>query len=203
MKQTLLFDLFGVIAHSQSGHGRKRLTRTAGVAGAAEREFWNAYWQLRPPYDQGLVTGADYWQRVGHTLGIEFDERHSAELVEADIASWSSVDAAMVDYLGELAGSGHRLALLSNIPAELAGHYDRHPWLDRFQVCAFSCRIGHVKPQPAAFRWCLEALDAEAGHVLFIDDRPDNIRAARSLHMQSHLFKGLAPLRDRVRALTA
>jgi hypothetical protein len=47
-----------------------------------------------------------------------------------------------------------RLALLSNIPEELASHYENHhSRLEMFQVRGFSCRIGHAKPDPAAFRW--------------------------------------------------
>jgi hypothetical protein len=34
-----------------------------------------------------------------------------------------------------------------------------------------SCRIGHAKPNPAAFRWCLDALAVPANQVVFVDDR--------------------------------
>ena len=197
MAEILLFDLFGVIAHHQSPHGRSRLAYTAGVSDAAEAAFWNAYWRLRPPYDQGLIAGSDYWQQVAHTLGTTFGDQQVTDLITADIASWSAVDDSMVDLLGELTSSGCRLALLSNIPEELAAHYeDHHTWLDHFQLRAFSCRIGHAKPQPAAFRWCLDALGASAGQVLFVDDRHDNIQAALSLGMQGHLFTTPAQLQE-------
>jgi len=196
---TVLFDLFGVIAHDQASDGRDRLVSRAGVGDVGERAFWDAYWQLRPPYDQGLTTGPCYWQQVARSLGTGFDDRQIADLVAADIASWSSVDGAMVDLLGELASSGLRLALLSNIPEELAVHYDRRQaWLDHFELRAYSCRIGHAKPQPAAFAWCLDALDTRAEQVLFVDDRSDNIRAARSLGLHTHLFTTPAQLREQL-----
>ncbi len=39
MTGTVLFDLFGVIAHHQSAEGNHRLARTAGVPAPA---FWDA-----------------------------------------------------------------------------------------------------------------------------------------------------------------
>ena len=105
--------------------------------------------------------------------------------------------ATMLALLGELAASGQRLALLSNIPEELAAHYElHHRWLEMFQVRGFSCRIGHAKPNPAAFRWCLDALAVPADQVVFVDDRGENIRAAQTIGIRCHLFTTPARVRE-------
>ncbi|WP_330166848.1 MULTISPECIES: HAD-IA family hydrolase [Streptomyces] len=99
-----------------------------------------------------------------------------------------------------LAAAGRRIALLSNIPERLAVHYEeRHAWLKPFQVRAFSCRIGHAKPEPGAYRWCLDALGTEAGRVLFVDDREENVRAAEAGGLRGHLFTIPADLREALR----
>ncbi|MBM7169515.1 HAD family phosphatase [Streptomyces sp. G44] len=197
MRRTLLFDMFGVIARHQSEDGRARLVATAGVP---EAPFWEAYWGLRQPYDRGDVTGPGYWRRVAEALGTIFGREQVARLIEADIASWSRVDATMVTLIEELAAAGERIALLSNIPEELALHYEaRHAWLRHFQVRAFSCRIGHAKPEPGAYRWCLDALETEPGRVLFVDDREENIRAAEAAGLRGHLFTTPAALREALR----
>lgn len=190
----VLFDMFGVIACHQSQDGKDRLAATAEVP---ESAFWEAYWGLRRPYDRGDVTGTAYWRRVADALGTRFDEDRIARLVEADLASWSAVDETMVALVEELAGAGRRVALLSNIPEELAARYEeRHAWLKHFEVCAFSCRIGHAKPEPGAYRWCLDALDTAPDRVLFVDDREDNIRAAEAAGVHGHLFTSPARLRE-------
>lgn len=184
--RTVLFDLFGVIARLQSPEGKDRLVRTAGGSAPA---FWDAYWALRPPYDRGEIRGPGYWRQVADSLGTHFDDHRIAELIEADIAGWSAVDDTMVALVEELAAQGRRLALLSNIPEELASYYQaRHAWLNHFQVCAFSCRIGHAKPEPDAYRWCEQALREEPDRILFVDDRRENVRAAEALGMRGHLF---------------
>lgn len=194
MTGTVLFDLFGVLARHQSAEGKNRLVRTAGASG---RAFWKAYWALRPAYDRGQVTGPGYWHQVADALGTRFDRRRIAELVKADIAACSSVDDTMVALVEELAASGRRIALLSNIPEELAVHYEtHHRWLQHFQILAFSCRIGHVKPEPDAYRWCQNALRDDPARILFVDDRQNNIRAAQATGMHGHLFTSPTRLRE-------
>ncbi|WP_309240363.1 HAD-IA family hydrolase [Actinomadura sp. J1-007] len=93
--------------------------------------------------------------------------------------------------------AGRRIALLSNIPEELACRYEeRHAWLGHFEVRAFSCRIGHAKPEPGAYRWCQEALGDRPDRILFVDDREENIRAAEAAGMRGHLFTTPDRLRE-------
>jgi len=107
------------------------------------------------------------------------------------------VDEVMVALVEGLAASGRRIALLSNIPEELATYYEaHHDWLGRFPLRAFSCRIGHAKPEPGAYQWCLNALNTAPDRVLFVDDREENIRAAEAMGIQGHLFTTPARLKE-------
>ncbi|MFJ8660392.1 HAD family hydrolase [Streptomyces sp. NPDC093795] len=195
---TVLFDLFGVIALPQPLEAQAALVATAGTPAPP---FWDAYWRLRPPYDRGDLTGPAYWREVGTVLGTRFDATRVGALIDADLASWSAVDEEMVALVGELAATGPRLALLSNIPPELANHYEQHhaAWLQHFDVRAFSCRTGHAKPDPAAYAWCLRALAAPPRDVLFVDDREENVAAAHAAGLHGVLFTGAADLRTALR----
>ncbi|MET9885605.1 HAD family phosphatase [Streptomyces sp. NPDC006430] len=184
--EAVLFDMFGVIARVQSPQARGVLERTAG---ADPDRFWEAYWSRRAPYDRGDVTGPAYWRGVCAQLGIVSDDRLTAQLLAADLASWSEIDQRSVDLLGRLADRGVVLGLLSNIPEELAARYEAtQPWLRRFAVLGLSCRIGSAKPEPAAYEWCVRELGLPAEEILFVDDRVENVRAARELGLQGHVF---------------
>lgn len=190
----LLFDLFGVIACHQPPSGIAEIERVAGIPAA---ELWEAYWALRQPYDRGDQDGPAYWRAIAARLDRTFDGDRIAALIAADLRSWREVDQAMVDYVGELAeSSGSTLGLLSNIPVELADDIERrHRWLDRFRVRAFSCRIGHAKPESGAYEWCLRAFGCAPSEVLFIDDREENVAAARRAGMHGHRFTSRTALR--------
>lgn len=191
----VVFDLFGVIACAQSPTGRAEILAAAGVPAGCAEEFWRAYWELRPSYDRGRLSGPDYWRSVAGAVVTAFTRARIAELIAADCGSWRAVDPRMLDLLDVLARSGLTLGLLSNIPPELADEFlQRHAWLGRFAVLGFSCRIGHVKPEPAAFDWCIRTLGVEPARILFVDDREENVRAARACGMQGHLFTDAATL---------
>ncbi|MFF2298139.1 HAD family hydrolase [Arthrobacter sp. NPDC058127] len=181
----LIFDLFGVIAKDQSQEGRDALLATGGVP---EEDFWAAYWNQRPPYDRGEVTGTQYWTAVSGQLAASFDPNRIGQLIDHDIASWSVVDDQMIALLEDLSRT-RRLALLSNIPREIGEYFlRRHRWLDLFEVRGLSYQIGYAKPERETFEWCVRELGIEPHRALFIDDREENIRAAQQAGLRGHLF---------------
>lgn len=106
----------------------------------------------------------------------------------------------MVELLEDLAPV-RRLALLSNIPHEIAEYYITcHKWLGLFEVRAFSNYMGYAKPELEAYKWCLGELDIDPGQALFIDDRAENVLAAQNLGIGGHLFTSLTGLTQKLHA---
>lgn len=189
----LIFDLFGVIARDQSQEEAEILRASTGTHG---KDFWEAYWALRPPYDRAEISAMEYWTSVGDRLHVTFDRTLVHKLVAHDVSSWATVNDEMVGLLEELT-STHRLALLSNIPRDIAEHYVKaHKWLDLFEVRAFSNYTGYAKPAPEAYERCLGELGTEPGRTLFIDDRRENVLAAAKLGIPGHLFSSPKALRQ-------
>ncbi|QFG25546.1 HAD family phosphatase [Actinomadura sp. WMMB 499] len=195
MSDVIVFDLYGVIARTQSPEAVRRIESLAGRSGPA---FWDAYWSCRPAYDAGQESTA-YWTNVAAALGTEFPDVPA--LIEADLDSWTDVDDRMVDLVGELADEGRTLGLLSNIIGDLVPRIEeRHgSWLARFDALTYSCRIGVAKPDPRAYRICAERLGVDPADVVFFDDTERNVLAAREVGMRAEVFTGP----DQVRALVS
>lgn len=193
MPDVIVFDLYGVIARTQSAEAVRRIESLAGRSGP---EFWNAYWSHRPAYDAGQESAA-YWTDVAASLGTEFPDVPA--LIEADLDSWTDVDDRMVALVGELADEGRTLGLLSNIITDLVPRMEeKHAsWLARFDALTYSCRIGVAKPDPRAYRICAERLGVDPADVVFFDDTERNVRAAREVGMRAEVFTGP----DQVRTL--
>lgn len=191
----VLFDMFGVVAMDQSPTVRAAMVEYTGHDHDA---FWAAYWAPRQDYDRGDLDGPSYWQAVGELLGETFDRERVERLLDLDLDSWSRLNEDSVALVTELSDAGVPLALLSNIPPELAARFEeRHSRvLDLFPVRGFSCRIGHAKPEAGAYRWCLERMDVPAGDVLFVDDNRANVDAAGKLGFQGHVFTSVPELRQ-------
>lgn len=193
MIQAVVFDLFGVLASNQPAEAKARLE---SVLAADPDEFWRCYWQFRPMYDIGSVSDGEYWQRVAAALGARLGSAELATLCRLDDESWAGQNDAVVDFAFELAEAGLLLALLSNIPARLAGYLDRrHGWLDLFGVTGLSCRLGVAKPDPRAFAAVMDGLALDPAAALYIDDRAENVQAAGDYGMHVHHFTEIAALR--------
>jgi putative hydrolase of the HAD superfamily len=195
-----LFDLFGVIAMPQRPGA---LATMAAWCEAPPDAFTEAYWTLRPPYDAGHQTAPEYWTALLRQLARPADPHAIEKLRLADIYSWSRIDRRMAAFAQSLRTRA-KVAILSNIPAD---HADAllaaQPWMRTLDHLAFSGKINAAKPDPAAFHHCMAALDATPADFLFIDDRAENIHAAKAIGMAGHLFTGLADVTTTINAWLA
>jgi putative hydrolase of the HAD superfamily len=99
--------------------------------------------------------------------------------------------------------AGHRLALLSNMPAPYADHLEAsHACFALFEQRAWSGRIGLAKPERAIFDHLQTMLGvSDATQLLFIDDHEGNVDAARGLGWQALHFRSSAQAEADLRAL--
>jgi putative hydrolase of the HAD superfamily len=111
------------------------------------------------------------------------------------------VEAEMLA-LCQAAARESELAMFTNNGRWLAEHAESIvpellPLFGGRMVCAGHLRL--CKPEPQAYRACLERLGAQAADTLFIDDRADNVEGARSAGMRALLFENVATLRAQLR----
>jgi HAD superfamily hydrolase (TIGR01509 family) len=102
----------------------------------------------------------------------------------------------MEELLAELKASSVEMHALSNYP-DWYLLIERKLKLSRFLHWTFvSCRTGHRKPAPEAYRAAIDGLGVPPEELLFVDDREENCAAARALGIESIRFRGVGPLRE-------
>ena len=185
---TIVFDMFGVIARMQSDAGKARIAEAVGLPD--DQRFWHTYWKHRGDYDAARVDIAGFWNAMTTELGKPLDPAKLQEVEDADMASWAAFDPEMIDLLYRLRDAGHRLALLSNLPTELAEYHAKETFFEVFDVVGQSCKIGVEKPDPRAFEWVAGQLGTPMDQILFTDDTQENIDAAAALGIVTHRFVG-------------
>ncbi|MEV8632358.1 HAD-IA family hydrolase [Streptosporangium sp. NPDC051023] len=183
MTTWMLFDYGEVICLPQPAGAMAAMAAMAGCDGDA---FHDRYWSHRDAFDRGLASHL-YWSGV-LDRDLEPGDPIVTRLEDADIASWSHLNPASMDMLGDLAGS-HRLALLSNAPEPIAAAIDAAPWASAFDHRFYSCRLSLAKPDPAIFESVLERLGADPADVTFLDDRAVNVDAAAGLGINAVLYR--------------
>jgi len=158
------------------------------LTGAQAALFAGAYWRHRSDYDRGRLSGEEYWQRVGADQGAELTTERIAELVREDAMSWARPNERMVAWLLALVDAGVPTGILSNMARntwELIG-----PRFVGVASLTLSFEVGEVKPEPAIYLRCLESLGVEPAEAFFVDDRRENVEAARELGMEAVVFEG-------------
>jgi putative hydrolase of the HAD superfamily len=169
----------------------KRLT------GLDHDRFESLYWADRHGYDEGKVTGLEFWQNLLRDSGIGEKPGLAEELNLWDARMWTTENSAMLEWQLAIKARGLKTAILSNMGDNVLANMERtFDWLDRFDVLVWSYKLKMAKPDPEIYRHVLRELGVEGSEALFLDDRLVNIEAARKLGMQGIVFTNVERLRE-------
>jgi 2-haloacid dehalogenase len=124
-----------------------------------------------------------------------------AELIRAYFDRWPEMVAGAVEQsveiLAELKEAGREIYALSNWSAETYPHArKRFDFLGWFDCAVLSGEIGVIKPNREIFDFLLKKTGRRAAELVFIDDSPVNVDAARELGFDAIHFRSARQLRD-------
>ncbi len=194
----VIFDMDGVLCHTDFLRGREILGKRIGVTAAAiEAKIYRASFDHES--DQGRFTAEQYLQGMVARLGVAVGR-----------ADWLAArKAAMTPDPGMLAlarALGRRvgIAMLTNNGPVLRDHIGEvfPEVVEVFGARAFfSCEFGAGKEAPRVFALLLDRIGGTPAETLFIDDSADYIDNARAAGLNVHHFRGIDPLRACLTAL--
>jgi len=193
--RAIVFDLFHTLTGLESEWCD--LPWTSDVLGI-DRAVWNtaltvqSRWRVageeRDPYR--IV------ERLARAIDPSITDETLRKAVEVRTArfrhSLSRVPPANVETLRRLRAAGFRLGLISNADVMEVATWADSPLAGLFDVEVFSCLAGCVKPEPAIFARCLDALDVAAEESIFVGDgSSDELVGAKSVGMTTVLVSGV------------
>jgi putative hydrolase of the HAD superfamily len=195
------FDYGGVISYYQDKDAMKDLADLAGIDAAL---MGRIYWDNRPIYDQGLVTGADYFKNILADVGVFADPELIEKLITRDLASWSAVNPETEKLMNDVKKAGLKTAVLSNMVRDFADRVkETLPVFGIPDVIVFSCDVDAVKPEEKIYRILLEHLGCGAEELVFFDDVEANVEGARKLGITALPWKGPDEARKELAVLCA
>lgn len=181
--RAVLFD-FGLVLSGPPDPVAMRRIET--ILNVTHSELSAAYWRHRDDYDLGVLDGVSFWKTVGAELGHPPNEIELAQLLEADVELWTQPNQPMIDWAAAVQRAGIATGILSNMgDAMETGIVARFPWIAGFRHCTFSHSLGIAKPDERIYRHAIAAVGEPAAATLFIDDRVENVDAARAVGLQA------------------
>lgn len=192
MIDTVVFDLGGVLI---DWHPRHLLQHVADGPASTE--------ELIVALD---IAGAQ--RELDRGVSIEqvrsrWRERYAdhAGIVERYFDDWDDTIAGAFDdvvaILDELRSGSVRLYALSNWSGDLfRRNRERFPFLEWFDGLLISGDVQLVKPDPEIFELLAQRYEIEPARAVFIDDREDNVEAARASGFVGVMFTSAGQLRE-------
>lgn len=149
------------------------------------------------------VFGSRWWGELDHGIYEEdeilahFREDNREHLDEFNLV-WDNRDklvepyAYALEWIEQLKASGLKVYLLSNYPRDVFALHTEcgcFPFLDKVDGKVVSGFVKMVKPNADIYEHLLSEYGLDAGECVFVDDREENVDAARALGMKGIVFK--------------
>jgi len=191
--RAVIFDYGRVLTGPPDPAAHAALVR---ITGLSSDRLDGLYWADRQAYDEGKLTGLEFWRRLVGEAGLELGEPAIAELNLWDARMWTRGDRAMLDWQLAIKQRGLLTAIVSNMGDSVHEYMVRElDWLSRFDVLVWSYQLGVAKPDPAIYRYALERLGTQPEETLFLDDKVENVETAGALGMRGMIFSTIEKLR--------
>ena len=186
----IVFDFAGVVFHWQPTTMLRRVLPALATDEAAaihwvEQIFqsWGGDWA---DFDRGTVEVLPLMRKIAARTGLpEADVQRAVYAIPQELQP----DGDTLALMQELREAAHALFYLSNMPAPFADYLlAQHDITRWFIDGVFSARVKLSKPDPAIFELAAERFGARPEDLIFIDDVPANVLAARAAGWQAIQF---------------
>ena len=185
--QLICFDLGGVLV--RLANGWEDCCRRTGVSlPNAGEDAWAKHHELMLQYETGEIDDARYLVDAPAVLGGGVDAGAVVKVFDAWLIGMYPGAAELLD---DLKARGLKTACLSNTNPRhwttltRTGAYEPLTRLD-YRLASHELRV--MKPHEDAYRKAEAATGFRSGQILFFDDRPENVAAARAVNWHAELI---------------
>jgi putative hydrolase of the HAD superfamily len=133
-------------------------------------------------------TDEEFWLSYANDNAIELPS-HWAASFRSVMQTSLGVNLKMYALVGELQEQNILVAMLSNTTERRSKIFRSFGLYKPFDPCLLSCEIGLRKPDPKVYELLLKTLNLPAQEVIFVDDKLENIEAAKKLGIDAILFE--------------
>ncbi len=197
MITTIIFDYGGVLGSDATEWSTrfKDIARILKLTPAQLDALWKSMW---PALGTGHVSLNEFWRAALKKSGKKEKRGTLMNIYRRNIF----LNVHMLDMVLTLKKKGFILALLANESREGMKMKKEKFSLDKvFDTIYCSADLGVVKPDPHIFKYVMNDLKTPPEKILFIDDRKENIRAAKKLGIRTILFRNDAHARKALHKL--
>lgn len=195
--KAIIFDLGNVLIHFDARRAARRFARHAEVP---VKKVWQHFFtsRIEKAYTRGEITTREFFRHAKRAFNSTIDFATFSKL-------WNEIfwENRGIRTILEKLSRRYPLYLISNTNALHFNHVRREfPEIFRhFRKTFPSHWVGHRKPDPRIFWKVLRRIRLRPEEVLFIDDMPNFVEAAKKVGMRGIRFRSNAQLKRELRKL--
>lgn len=190
----VVFDYGMVLSGLPDAKAHAELLRITGLSHEAFEEL---YWVDRHAYDRGDLSGLTFWQKLSSDASLDLAPEDIHELNRWDARMWTTSNPKMLAWHQALKAHGMKTAILSNMgDTVMESIAEEFAWIADFDLLIWSYQHRMAKPEPAIYELLLTKLGTAPEETLFLDDKLENIEAARKLGIVGLQFSTVEQLRQ-------
>ena len=194
--EAVIFDAGGVL-HESNSAVTDDLVKELGL----EQETLEKIWANQIPLlGSGKIDEAEFWEQVSSEHGIRQVEVAENLLGRAFTEALKS-HVPVIELIKELGTSGVKLAVLSNTIEPHAKALKDAGLYDGFDYLFLSHEVGMRKPDAAIYEHALAELGTKPEATIFVDDDPENVKAAEALGIKGVVFDDVEKVVAELRSL--
>jgi len=187
MITTIIFDIGGVFVKGSSENFIKNASKMLGVnirKDDIKKELWDDLMR-------GKISLQEFMSRA---FGIPISDKKMEELIDLWIKNWK-LDPEMVVFAKRFKPK-YRLVMLSNVNRDGLKRSKNNLHFNFFDYKFLSFDLGLIKPEREIYEHVLKEIDARPEECVFIDDKPENVEAARKLGIHGIVFQDKEQLKQ-------
>jgi HAD superfamily hydrolase (TIGR01509 family) len=186
----VVFDFGGVVSYAPDGSWPVyAFCEKFGIPSAVV-EACNA--KFRRLTDIGDITMEDFYRRVAAEAGVAIaDPAFFREAAAKDSEGWAELAPETLALMRTLKARGKKLGILSNMSRLFYEEYFTKRAAEVAALCeskTISWRVHLLKPDPAIYDLSARDMGIAPERLLFLDDTPGNVEAARRCGWRSEVY---------------
>lgn len=180
------FDLGNVLLNFDQ---RRAASQVAAAAGILPDKAWQIVYEtdLLIRHERGEISSREFFETFCEQAGTRPDYailRHAA----SDIFE---INTLIIPIVVQLKAAGYRLGILSNTNESHWGFVSNGRYTlvqSYFEVYVLSHEVGAIKPEPPIYHAAVKLAGVSPGEIFFVDDRPENVAAAKEIGIDAVPF---------------
>lgn len=135
----------------------------------------------------GEISFSSFAKNVCQQTNIQYSLKIQKEIEDSLLKGMGPVYPQTKELMRYLESKNIKMGLLSNALPNFEGTLDGLPFSKELMFPSY--QLGLLKPDKRIFSAVLKKMNLNAKDVLFIDDKPENVKAALDVGMKSFVFQ--------------